>query len=90
MLYNLTRITARSDLPVADPDLQIRGGGGGAGHPDPEIIGGGAVFKKKCRPFGPQFGPKIRPGPSSRSTTSYLNLLWKKTTAQMHVNPGKM
>ena len=24
---------------VADPDLQIRGGGGGVGHPDPEISG---------------------------------------------------
>ena len=24
---------------VADPDLQVRGGGGG--HPDPEIMGGG-------------------------------------------------
>ena len=28
---------------VADPDLQIRGGGG---HPDPEIRGGGGVKKK--------------------------------------------
>ena len=27
---------------VADPDLQIRGGGGGGGaYPDPEISGGG-------------------------------------------------
>ena len=32
---------------MADPDLQIRGKGGG-GHPDPEIRGGGAVFIKKC------------------------------------------
>ena len=32
---------------MADPDLQIRGGGRGGGHPDPEIRGGegGAVFK---------------------------------------------
>ena len=30
---------------MADPDLQIRGKGGG-GHPDPEIRGGGAVLKK--------------------------------------------
>ena len=29
---------------MADPDLQIKGGRGG-GHPDPEIRGGGAVFK---------------------------------------------
>ena len=39
-------------MPVADPDLQIRVGGGG--------------LQKKCfRPFGPQFGLKIRgrPGP---------------------------
>ena len=33
---------------VADPGLQIRGGGGWGGHPDPEIRarGGGAVSKK--------------------------------------------
>ena len=32
-----------------DPDLQIRGGGGGAGHPDPEIRG--------ARPQNSFFGP---------------------------------
>ena len=32
-----------SGLSVADPDLQM---GGGGGHPDPEIRGGGAVSKK--------------------------------------------
>ena len=34
-------------------------GGGGAGHPDPDIRGG------RCFPFGSQFGLKIRgaPGP---------------------------
>ena len=48
---------------MADPDLQIRGKGGG-GHPDPEIRGGGGSFLKNVfRPFGPQFGPKIRGGP---------------------------
>ena len=30
---------------VTDPDLQI--GGGGGGHPDPEIRGGGPGLKKK-------------------------------------------
>ena len=43
-------------------DLQIRGGGGGGGgRPDPEIRGRGPGLKK-CffRPFGPQFGQKIR------------------------------
>ena len=50
---------------MADPDVRIRkvgGGGGGAGggvHPDPEIRVGGGV-KKIFRPFGPQFGLKIR------------------------------
>ena len=42
---------------MAHPDLQISGGGG---HPDPEIRVGGTVSKKIFRPFGPQFGLKIR------------------------------
>ena len=48
-------------ITVADPELQIRGGGG---HPDPGIGGGGAVSKKNFRPFGPQFGLKIKGSPS--------------------------
>ena len=43
---------------MADPDLQIRGGGGASGHPDPEITGGGGDGQI-LRPFGPQFGPKM-------------------------------
>ena len=31
---------------MVDPDVQIRGGGGGAGHPDPEIRGGTSLKKK--------------------------------------------
>ena len=32
---------------MANPDLQIKGGGGrGCGHPDPEIRGGGGDFEK--------------------------------------------
>ena len=45
--------------PVADPDLQIKGGGGGL--PNPEIRGEGANLQKKFfRPFVPQFRLKIR------------------------------
>ena len=45
-------------LSVADPDLQIRGR---PGHPDPEITGEGRGVKKEFfRPFGSQFGLKIR------------------------------
>ena len=42
---------------MADPDLEIRGGGGGegGGHPDPEIRGDG-LPKNFFRPFGPDFG----------------------------------
>ena len=46
-------------IPVADPDLQIRGGGGG--HPDPEIRGA-RPKKKCCRPSGPHFRLKIKGG----------------------------
>ena len=52
----------------ANPDLQIRGEGGGGGHPDPQI-GGGRSQKNFFRPFGSQFDLKIRgpPGPSPGS-----------------------
>ena len=46
-------------MPVADPELQKRGVG--SGHPDPEIRGGGRWSEKIFfRPFGPQFGLKVR------------------------------
>ena len=61
------KLIGRCNVPaLADPDLQI---GGGGGHPEPQIRVVGRFF----RPFGPQFGPKIRgagpPGPSSGSAT---------------------
>ena len=45
---------------VADPDLQLSGEGWKVwgGHPEPEI--GGWSQKQFFRPFGPQFGLKIR------------------------------
>ena len=54
-------------LSMADPDLQIRGR---PGHPDPEITGERRGLKKKFfRPFGPQFGLKIRGGRAPRAPT---------------------
>ena len=50
---------------MADPYLQITGGGGGGGapgHPDPEIRRGGRSPKQFFWLFGPQFGLKIRGG----------------------------
>ena len=47
---------------MADPDLQIRGGGGGGRSSKPCDKGGGPVSKTFSRPFGPPFGPKIRGG----------------------------
>ena len=49
---------------MADPDLQIRegGGGGGSGRPNPEIMGGRAK-KHFFRPFGPQFDLKLKGTP---------------------------
>ena len=53
---NIVLLTA-----VADPDLQMRGGGG---HPDPRDNGGGAGLQKDFfLPFGPHFSRKIRGGP---------------------------
>ena len=52
--------TAGRNQPVADPDLQI--GGRGGGHPDPEIRGKPGLKKIFFRPYGPQFGLKIRGG----------------------------
>ena len=48
--------------PVADPDLQIRGGGGWGSHPDLQIRGGwGSHPDPEIRgSFEPQFGLKIR------------------------------
>ena len=56
-------ILSKSEL---DPDLGIRGGGGGErgnGHPDPNIRAGGQTPKKIFQPFGPQFSLKIRGDP---------------------------
>ena len=65
------KLFGRCNVPASvDPDLPIRGG---AGHPDPEIIGVERSKKNFFRPLGPQFGPKIRgagsPGPSPGSAT---------------------
>ena len=50
-------------MAVPDPDLAITGGGGAGGGPlDPEISGGGWSPKNFFRPFGSQFGLKIRAG----------------------------
>ena len=57
-ISGLLNIIKLKVLAVTDPDLEIRGGGGGmamAGHPD-------LLIKKKnfFRSFGPQFDLKIR------------------------------
>ena len=62
VLFSTKKLLNRT---VTDPDFQIRGE---PGHPDPEIRGGG-LKKKSFRPFGPQFGLKIR-GPSPGSATA--------------------
>ena len=54
-ISGLLNIIKLKVLAVPDPDLEIRGGGVGAGHPDP-------LIKKKnfFWSFGPQFDLKIR------------------------------
>ena len=60
---------------AADPNLQVEGGGGG-GHPDPEIRGD-RPQKNIFRPFGPLFGLKVKgggsPGPSPGSASACEN-----------------
>ena len=67
-------------LPVADPDLELRGGGGGA-----------VLIYLPCPPFSLQsfllFLPKIRggpgpPGPSPRSATGTYDLRFKAACIQ--------
>ena len=58
---------------VPDPDLEIRGGGGERSS-RPLDKGGPGLPKNFFRPFGPQFGPKLRggaapPGPTPGSAT---------------------
>ena len=48
--FSLSLLSRSLEQAIGDPDLQIRGEGGG-GHSNPEIRGGGAVSKKHF--FGP-------------------------------------
>ena len=59
--------------------------GGGGGHPDPEIRGGGGrrSQEKFFRPFRPQFGLKIEGGSSPGSTVvskKYPVLIFQRFT----------
>ena len=64
---------------MPDPDLEM---GGGGGHLVSSIKGRAGLLKTIFRPFGPQFGPKIRggpgpPGPSPGSATGlYSHRTW--------------
>ena len=61
---------------VADPDLQIRRGGGGGGQPDPEIRERGPVSKKYFSALWASFWSKNKggPGPFPGSATVILSL----------------
>ena len=60
---------------MPDPDLEIRGGGGGRSS-RPLGKGGGAL-QKFFRPFGPQFGLKIRGG--TKTKTLFIILMVRST-----------
>ena len=62
---------------MAEPDRQIKGGGGGSSRSCDKGEGAPGLPKNCFRPFGPQFGLKIRGGgeggspvPFPRSTTA--------------------
>ena len=66
-------------LPVVDPDLQIKGGGGSSSPWDK----GGPVLKKKFQPFRPQLEPKkggVGPSPGSATACSHRNYTWSDQT----------
>ena len=71
------------NIPVVDPDLQIRGarwgGGGGVVSKTLRKGGGGSLQKKFFLAFGPQFGLKLRGergvGPSPGSATAYATCI---------------
>ena len=69
---------------MADPDLQIRGGEGRAGHPDPEVMGGPTLKKIFFRPVRPQLGLKIRGGKILTCDMSlklqHKTMKWRQTT----------
>ena len=60
-------------------------GGGGGGHPDPNMRGGVGLQKFCFRLLGPQIGLKIRedrdpPGPFPRSATAIYNYLYNSVS----------
>ena len=76
-----TRVSSKENqyCTVADPDLQVRRGGG-PGHPDSEIRRG-AGLKYFLWPFSPHFGLKIRGGqapPASPLDLPLLQQFWHK------------
>ena len=81
-----SRIAGRNQ-PVADPDLQI--GGRGGGHPDPEIRGKPGLKKIFFRPYGPQFGLKIRGGVGPPGLLPWI-CYWKHDVAQNTYIPTPM
>ena len=60
---------------VPDPDLTIRRGGGGGGHPDPEIMGGAdlpKIFWSENKVGAHPAGPCPGFATGQTSTTGYL------------------
>lgn len=66
---------------MADPVIEIRWGGGNS-HPDPEIRGAQCKRNFFFRPFGSQFGPKIRGGLGGGGASQVPPLVLCKGTAQ--------
>ena len=75
---------------VSDPDLQIRVGRGGDGHPDPKIRGGGRSQKKFFSSLWASVWSKNKeggadsPGPSPRSASVMFILFSNKSICIVH------
>ena len=85
---------------MVDPDLQIRGGGGWGGHPDPDKKGGpvsekvfsalwASVWSKKKGGTSPPPSPGPSPGSTTENTIKRMRPIYNILIQLSLINKGK-